>query len=313
MMLLFLFLVFFIVSCSPEIDDSLLTITSWNAYCFFDGVDNSTEYTEFLASGGYTREKYNARIVSTVRYMSSHMSDSDIIIMEEIESEDVLYDLLECGLKRLGFSYYGLAQRKDGELSVGFLSKIKPSSFSLHMTDSSRPVLEINILFKGEMVTLLCVHLKSRLNDESLREEEMRLVLSLVEEKEGENVIVIGDFNSDCLSGSEMGDERRGDGFIITLTGDGAKAYDGRLFSPYLDYGSSTTGGSYYYDGTWYTYDNALLTWPLFDGKGLEYSDFSIVSPAEGKTTAGLPLKYDKSTGGGYSDHFAITLRCRYY
>lgn len=310
--LFFLFLLFF-TSCSPETESNVFTLTSWNAYCFFDGVDNSTEYTEFTSSNGYTREKYRARIVSCVRYMTNLMRDSDIIILEEIESEDVLNDLLEGGLKRVGFTYYGLAQRKDGELAVGFISKIKPSSFSLHMTDSSRPILEIKLLFKGEMVTLLAVHLKSQLNDKSMREEEMRLLLSLIEEKEGENVIVIGDFNSDCILGDEMGDVRKGNSFILTLTGDGSKAHSGILFSPYIDYGSPAQGGSYYYDGTWYTYDNALLTSSFFDGEGLEYLDFSIISSAEAKTTSGIPLKYDKSTGSGYSDHFAIKLTCRYY
>ncbi len=300
------------VSCSPEEDTSLLTITSWNAYCFFDGVDSSTEFSDFTSSGGYTREKYNKRVEATALYMATHMKDSDIIILEEIESDDVLYDLLECGLKNVGFCYYGLAQKGDGALSVGFISKFKPSFFSFHSTPTSRPIAEIAFSFNGEIVTLFAVHLRSQIGEEEERREELYLISTLIEKREGENIIVIGDFNTDCISGDEIGDVRKGD-YILPLTGDGSRATDGILFSPYLDYGSSPGKGSYYYSGEWYTYDNALLSSTFFDGDGLEYLDFNIVSPAEAKTTSGLPVKYDKSTQAGYSDHFAITLRCRYY
>ncbi len=301
-----------LISCSPEEDASILTITSWNAYCFFDGVESSTEYTDFTSSSGYTREKYNKRIESTALYMAANMKDSDIIILEEIESDDVLHDLIEAGLGNVGFSYYGLAQKEDGVLSVGFISKFKPSSFSFHSTLTSRPIAEIGFSFNGENITLYAVHLRSQLGEEEERKEELYLLSTLLEGRDGENIIVMGDFNTDCISGDEIGDGRKG-GYILSLTGDGRNAYGGTLFSPYLDYGSTPEKGSYYYNGQWYTYDNALLTSTFFDADGVEYLDFSVVAPAEAKTTSGLPLKYDKSTQTGYSDHFAITLRCRYY
>ncbi len=312
MRVIFFILLTLFVSCSPEKDTSLLTVTSWNAYCFFDGVDSSTEFTDFTASSGYTREKYNKRVEATALFMVANMKDSDIIILEEIESDDVLYDLVEAGLGNVGFSYYGLAQKEDGVLSVGFISKFKPSSFSFHSTLTSRPIVEIGFSFNGENVTLYAVHLRSQIGEESERREELYLLSTLLEGREGENIIVMGDFNTDCISGDEIGDERKGE-YILPLTGDGSAAHNGTLFSPYLDYGATLERGSYYYSGTWYTYDNALLTSTFFDGEGLEYLDFSIVAPAEAKTVSGIPVKYDKSTQSGYSDHFAITLRCRYY
>lgn len=312
MSIFLILLLILLASCSPEDDTALLTITSWNAYCFFDGVESSTEFSDFTSSGGYTREKYNKRVENTALYMASHMNDSDIIILEEIESDDVLYDLIEAGLKNVGFCYYGLAQKEDGVLSVGFISKFKPSNFSFHSTLTSRPIAEITFTFNGEVVTLYAVHLRSQIGEEEERREELYLISTLIEKREGENIIVIGDFNTDCISGEEIGDTRKGD-YILSLTGDGTRATNGILFSPYLDYGTSLSKGSYYYSGEWYTYDNALLSSTFFDGDGLEYLDFSIVSPSEAKTTSGLPVKYDKSTQDGYSDHFAITLRCRYY
>ncbi len=313
MRVFFLLLLSLLISCSPSPERDILEITSWNAYCFFDGSENGTEYSEFKSSGGYTRDKYNKRVEKTALYMIETMRESSFIILEEIESSDVLYDLIEAGLKNVGFVYYGLAQTSDGALSVGFISKIKPSSFKFHSTPDSRPIMEINFLYNGEMVVLLAVHLRSQLDTSSTREIELELLRTIVEEREGENIIIIGDFNTDCISGSEIGDRRLGNDYILSLTGDGMKARGGTLFSPYLDYGTSINKGSYYYDGEWYTYDNALLTSSFFDGNGLEYLDFRIVAGADAKTTSGLPLKYDKSTGTGYSDHFAITLRCSYY
>ncbi len=244
--------------------------------------------------------------------MASVMGDSDIIILEEIESSDVLDDLIEAGLGSLGFLYYGLAHEKDGVLSVGFISKVKPSSFRFHSTESSRPILEINILVDGERVTILAVHLLSQLNGDEGRREELALLNTLSASEGYDNLIIIGDFNTDCREGGEMGDERAGGDYVLTLTGDGSRAYGGTLYSPYLDYSSPVEKGSYYYDGSWYTYDNALLSSSFFDGDGLEYMDFNIISSAGSKNTSGLPLKYDKSTGTGYSDHFAIMLRCSY-
>lgn len=313
MIVLFLFILLSLLSCSPSSEGDVLTITSWNAYCFFDGSCNGTEYEEFTSAKGYTRDKYKKRIERTALYMIETMRKSDFIILEEIETSDVLYDLLEAGLKNVGFKYYGLGESGDGALSVGFISKIKPSSFKFHSTPSSRPVVEIDFLYKGEMVVLLCVHLKSQLNDDDSRRMELELIRSITEEREEENIIVIGDFNTDCIKGVEIGDEKKGGDYIISLTGDGRKAVGGTLYSPYLDYNSTPSVGSYYYQGEWYTYDNCLLCSSFFDGTALEYLDFSIVGGVEAKTTSGIPLKYDKSSDTGFSDHFAITLRLGYY
>ena len=312
MSVLFFLFSLLLFSCSPQRAGDGFTVTSWNTYCFFDGVSSGNEYTEFLSSSGYSREKYLKRVESTAYYIAANMKDSDVIILEEIESEDVLSDLLSAGLRGLGFRYYGLAQKSDGELSVGFISKTKPSSYAFHSTESSRAVLELKFTADSEMVTVFGVHLRSQLSPSSSRIEELALIRTLVERREGECVIVIGDFNTDCITGGEMGDGKLSSSYPLPLTGDGALASGGMLFSPYLDYGGRTDGGSYYYDGVWYNYDNALLSSSFFDGRGLEYESFEIVSGPLSKTGAGTPLKYEKSTGNGFSDHFAITLRLRY-
>ncbi len=313
MRLFLLMLLILLSSCSPERKKNTLTITSWNAYCFFDGSDDGTEFTEFTSAGGYDREKYLERIEAASRYMALNMGESDMIILEEIESADVLKDLLEENLRALGFMYYGLAQKSEGSLSVGFISKFRPEAFNFHsFASSSRVIAEIRFSVCGETVTLLGVHLRSRLNDDTVRIGELSLIKTLIERKKDEAVIVMGDFNTDCVRDGEIGDRRQTGDAVIYLTGDGSASYNGVLFSPYLDYGKPLDEGSYYHDGVWYNYDNALLTSAFFDGNGVEYDGFSIVKGADAVTSAGTPLKYDKSTSTGYSDHFAIMLRLKY-
>lgn len=313
-LLFFLFLLL-LPSCSPNVENKKLVISSWNTYCFFDGVENSTEYPSFSQTKGYTRAKYEKRIKSYVHYISTVLSDSDIIFLEEIESNNVLIDLLEGGLSGMGYLYYGLAQERVGELSVGFISRIKPSSYSLHKTTSSRYILELSFFYNNEMITVLALHFKSQLTNSNgiERMEEAKLVASIIEEKDGENIVVIGDFNCDVFSNKgEMGDERDSSNVAIKLTGDGRRAYDGVMFTPYLDYAKPIEKGSYYYLGAWYSYDNALLSSTFFDGKGIEYDSFRIVNSSLCSDSAGLPLKYDISSESGFSDHFAISLYCNY-
>ena len=315
MVALFFFFLLLFVSCSPEPQSNEFIVSSWNTYCFFDGSENKTEFEAFASKNGYGREKYNNRIESYVRFISSELSQSDLIILEEIESNNVLADLIDNGLGECGYIYYGLATEGKGDLSVGFLSKIRPSQYNLHKTNNSRYILELQFYINNEPLFVFGVHLRSRLDEEKKeeREEEMELLKTLIERYRDENLIIIGDYNCDIYKNKdEMGDERDSSESIISLTGDGMRAKDGVMFSPYLDYENRITDGSYYYDGEFLTYDNVLLSYLLFDSIGLEYVGFEVVKRGSVKDSQGLPIKYDVSSNSGFSDHFAITLKCKY-
>ena len=127
MKILFLTLLFFLSSCAPSQRTETFTITTYNAYAFFDAYDDGTEFDGFSHSDGYDGERYEERVRSMAILIGRNLSSSDLIIFQEIESKAVLKDLLDNGLSGKGFCYYGLAESGDGQLSVGYISKIKPS------------------------------------------------------------------------------------------------------------------------------------------------------------------------------------------
>ena len=281
-------------------------IVTWNMCEFFDSREDGGEYAGWRESDGWNDAKYNERIKKCVMYMVSNFMDADVIVLEEVESSEVLISLLEGGMKKEGYIYYGIAS-DESDLSVAFISRIKPVSLRLLFEPSSRPMLCRDLDINGELVRIIGVHLRSRLKEENkeIRREEL-LMLKDEAEKCDCPLIIIGDFNIDpFIHKEEMCDTREGE-TTLPLTGDGSRAYGGRLFSPYLDYASPLIGGTYFFEGQWERLDNILLSSFFFDWEGIEYEGTTIIKGGDASDYLGRPLKYDKSTGKGMSDHFAL-------
>lgn len=296
-----------LLSCSPSPDkEERFVIVTWNMCEFFDSREDGGEYAGWRESDGWNDAKYNERIKKCVMYMVSNFMDADVIVLEEVESSEVLISLLEGGMKKEGYIYYGIAS-DESALSVAFISRIKPVSLRLLFVPSSRPMLSLDFDINGEMVRIIGVHLRSRLKEENkeIRREEL-LMLKDEAEKCDCPLIIIGDFNIDpFIHKEEMCDTREGE-TTLPLTGDGSRAYGGRLFSPYLDYASPLIGGTYFFEGQWERLDNILLSSFFFDWEGIEYEGTTIIKGGDASDYLGRPLKYDKSTGKGMSDHFAL-------
>ena len=296
-----------LLSCSPSPDkEERFVIVTWNMCEFFDSREDGGEYAGWRESDGWNDAKYNERIKKCVMYMVSNFMDADVIVLEEVESSEVLISLLEGGMKKAGYIYYGIAS-DESDLSVAFISRIKPVSLRLLFVPSSRPMLSLDFDINGEMVRIIGVHLRSRLKEENkkIRREEL-LMLKDEAEKCDCPLIIIGDFNIDpFIHKEEMCDTREGE-TTLPLTGDGSRAYGGRLFSPYLDYASPLMGGTYFFEGQWERLDNILLSSFFFDWEGIEYEGTTIIKGGDASDYLGRPLKYDKSTGKGVSDHFAL-------
>lgn len=296
-----------LLSCSPSPDkEERFVIVTWNMCEFFDFREDGGEYAGWRESDGWNDAMYNERIKKCVMYMVSNFMDADVIVLEEVESSEVLISLLEGGMKKEGYIYYGIAS-DESDLSVAFISRIKPVSLRLLFVPSSRPMLSLDFDINGEMVRIIGVHLRSRLKEENkeIRREEL-LMLKDEAEKCDCPIIIIGDFNIDpFIHKEEMCDTREGE-TTLPLTGDGSRAYGGRLFSPYLDYASPLMGGTYFFEGQWERLDNILLSSFFFDWEGIEYEGTTIIKGGDASDYLGRPLKYDKSTGKGMSDHFAL-------
>ena len=314
----FAFLPFFILlsfSCSPSINRSFFTVTTYNLYAFFDSYEDGDEYEGFAKSDGYDGEAYSERIRNTAILIGKVFSSSDVIILEEVESNAVLLDLLEAGLKEKGFIYYGLAD-DENNLSVGFLSKLKPLSTALHVFPGCRPILELVFQKSGELIHIFGVHFRSRIpgGDDERMQEALHLA-ALMERNPDALCIAAGDFNTDPLLSSSpfsLSPDCYDEDNAFHVTGDPSKTGPHLYFSPLNDPDAVLSeDGTYFYDGVWYFYDLFLLSEKAWDGEGWEYDGIIIESNRTMKDNGGRPFPYDVSTGYGYSDHFPVTLRLK--
>ena len=301
-----------LLSCHQPAGKSYFTITTYNAYAFFDAYDDGTEFDGFSHHDGYDGEAYYTRIRETAVLLGKYYSSSDVIILEEVESIAVLEDLLEAGLKEKGFLYYGLAEpREKGNLAVGFISRKEPLSAEIHAVDDSRPFLELAFSFSGEIIHIFGVHFTSHVDGgEEKRYQEALFLRELMDGCDG-LAVAAGDFNADPRQG-ELCISIFPDNYTtaaIHVTGDPSQMGDGIYYSPLLDPDLETgEKGTYCYENEWYLYDGLLLSSEAWDGEGAEYDSVSLAVPVIMKDKTGKPLKYDVSLGYGYSDHFLVSV-----
>ncbi len=308
-------LIVLFVSCVPSPETAFFEVTTYNAYALFDGYDDGTEFDGFSHSDGYDGEAYRNRIRELAVLLGRDYSTSDVIILQEVESVEVLSDLLDAGLDEKGYQYYGLADDGSGGLYVGFISKTEPLSGALHFYPGCRPILELSFLSNGEVIRIFGVHFRSQLDGgDSERYEQSMHLSHLMEESAGILSIAVGDFNFDPrLTGPfTLFPDLYNPDNAFHITGDPSKAGEKLYYSPLVDPDIILTEkGTYFYEGSWYLYDNVLMTSECWDGKGFEYDSVEIKVNRNMKDMLDRPLKYDSSIGYGYSDHFPVTLRIR--
>ena len=313
-LLLFIAVSAVLCSCVPSGSQDVFTVSAYNMYLFFDDTDDGWEYEGFRRSDGYTAARYDERIHDTAVFIAKNMP-SDVIILSEVESEIVLNDLLEAGLRKKGYSHYGLASDGSSPLSVGFISKEEPLRSAVHSTDGERPVIDLTFSRKSGTIRVFGIHARSRLEEqnEDIRRRQFEHLRFLVDSADEDLVIAAGDFNADprCPEAG-MAEYPVSDinAIPVVVTGDPWLVRHGALYSPFLD--DEENGGhegSYHYQGKWYFLDNILVDQKAFDGKGLEYDSAAVIAPFEAQDILSRPLAYDASTGRGYSDHFGLTIR----
>ena len=220
-------------------------------------------------------------------------------------------DLLSMGLKRKGYLYYGCADKLDGYLSVGFISRIKPVDVIAHGLDGSRLMLEIVFSVNSERVHIINIHASSNLSTDSeeKRMEEFSLLRSIMDLNSEELSIAMGDFNVDLKVGSASLALKGSQDSIrspIVVTGDGGATKNGVYYSPSVDLMENLGRGTYFYDGVWSSFDSALISKEAFDWEGIEYLSAEIISPPEARDYSGVPKKFSLSDKSGISDHYAF-------
>ncbi len=319
-----LFFLLVLFSCKNELSTSGgVKIISYNLQNFFDAKDNGAEYDEFLEKSSLWNEsKYEVRVEKLFSLLKKDIfSSASVIFFQEVENDNILKLLLEKGLSRRGFSYYGCVN-SGTPLSIGFISKIKPVSISSNATQTSRAVLGFECFINNEQVFLYVLHAKSQIGGEAETRKERKELASLLkiltDDKKGANIIILGDFNEEFSYSSDLSygyvplglfeQESIEKAHSIPITGDKSLSNYEVFYSPFLDKTIPlNSDGTYYYDGAWSFLDNALISSSFIDEKGLEFEQFYVIKEKE-MVENGIPYRYDIQKGNGISDHFAIAL-----
>lgn len=322
--ILFLCLVFFpLVSCSNDggIGDNRIRIISYNVQNFFDGSECGNEYDDFKVANGWDKAAFDSRVASFLLVLKQPpFSSADIILFQEVESEAVLEALLDNGMRKRGFIYYGIADNNT-PVSVAYISKINPIAAHMHASSGQRGVLALEFFLSGEQFFLFSVHAKSQSGGVDATEGE-RLALSsllqcLVSETLGSAFLITGDFNTDpglqydevrsLMRPGVYSEDEIWDFGALPVCGEKKMVSAKTLYAPTIDMALPLSAeGTYYYDGAFTFLDHALCSEALFDGVGLEYSAFAVLNESALKREGGVPYSFDKNSGRGYSDHFAI-------
>ncbi len=306
-----------LISCMGDLPQGGIQIVTFNTQTLFDDVEDGDEFSPFTRAEGWNSTHYAQRLERLREAVRSSL-DADIIFLQEVESDRVLDDLLDQSLRRRGYRYYCTAD-DSSPISVGFISKHKPLSVTVHGIEEERPILRAEFLIDGNQLTVYCLHAKSNLGDEdgnrAARKDLASLLNSLVVDDAGP-VVILGDFNSmpradtldmlavvgaldssSIMAASSLPVSHRREGL------DGITFYDPML-DPLVPLGAD---GTYWYQGRWYDYDRVLLD----DDALRAHPDFS-VEIITWNNDNGFPEAYEgEGRWDGFSDHFPLRLCLR--
>lgn len=314
--------------CSSDDKDvksgySVVSVVNWNVQTFFDGETVGTEYSQFLNSAQWSRDKYLVRLQRLCRAITS--LNADVYVLEEIENEGILYDISNqlagssWDSKKL-WSYGCYCKETGSSIGCGILSRYPLSNVKSHALDirtqgesqpSMRPILQASISQKESSLTIFVCHWKSKSGGEEESEiwrdwQEFSLAGQLKEElakncnSSSSAFLVCGDMNRDI---EEFYIQSEG-AANVKLRGQEKVA----VYSPWLlsDGSVATEKGSYYFDGNWERIDNFF-----FCGNG-KLTGFNVKAEEPFVNEKSLPNLYKIYTGEGYSDHLPIMCSVRF-
>jgi len=328
--------------CSPEqeaqAERGFVTLMTWNIHNLFDGKDNGFEYDEFLQSGGWSTEKYLGRLNSISAAIEKVSPRPDIIMLQEIESSQVLEDLAQ-SLSN-GYSWSHFANNPGSAIGLGIISRYpvteaKAHSITINGETTPRPVLEARIKAnENEFIVFVC-HWKSKIGGdnatENARRASARIILrrinELLQSEPDIGVIIAGDLNENHNEFYRRGADKicallpddpycariangmQKDFFVIGGNRNFETAHFPKesvmLFSPWFN---DLEKGSYYYKHEWETIDHFLISGHFFNDSSLKYEKVFICNFEPFSNANGIPVSYNNKTGLGLSDHFPLVL-----
>ena len=319
-----LLVLFLLVSCKEtgfvaenqqENSPLQVKIVSWNLQTFFDAVKVGTEYSDFISpKSSWSEEKYKTRLTRFCEILE--FADSDIFIMQEIENENILYDIINSyrlqGRRDKAYLYGGFISENGQSFGCGVLSKIPIYNLKSHQVDirsepekqpDMRPLMEFSLDGSGTKRIFVC-HWKSKSGGkeetEIWRDYQQSLLQSVVKNQDY-NFVVCGDFNRD-LKDFNIEDEcliLNDDINFSSSTSLSTEENKIKLKSCWIDF-STEDEGSYFYQNEWEKIDH------FFVSKGCIIKEFYTIKNGPNITEEGIPFRYNLWNGSGYSDHLPI-------
>jgi endonuclease/exonuclease/phosphatase family metal-dependent hydrolase len=292
----------------------------------FDDTSSGQEYPEFRGPR-WNDELYPRKLAALSRAIRrSCRGGPDVVLLQEVESEQALLDLRDRGLARLGYRQAvfapdstpaaGAGAGAEPITRVAVLSRLPVRRTRLYQTGTfqgavQRPILEVELEVHGRTLILFNSHWKSKVGGAPATQAGRRLsaevlarrLRAILGDDPAAEVVVAGDLN---LNLEELGSppllataERRRAG----LSKAGVRLYDPWYELPYLERGSAV------YQGSWQTPDHFLLAPGLLDERGLTYraGGFRVVRlPFLVHAGSGFPRRFEADSGT--SDHLPLLL-----
>jgi len=314
-----------------------IVIMTWNLNNFFDAIETGSEYDEFRESAGWSTEKYLGRVNTVASAIGKIDPAPDIIAVQEIESELALEDLAK---SLSGYSWIHFANNPDAAIGLGIISRFPLNETRVHSIVingivTPRPVLETRIEAGGEPLVLFVCHWKSKVGGEVATEEGrrasarviLRRVRELAQLEPQLPAVIMGDLNinhnefyrrngnaicallPDDPECAELTNKLQLD-FII-VSGDKppqANCFNGDALAFYSPWTRELKNGSYFYKNDWETIDHFLLSEQLFNNRGWDFDDCTVIDYQPFVNSKGYPVSYNPKTGAGLSDHLPLLL-----
>lgn len=295
-------------------------VMNWNLQTFFDGVCDGNEYEQFKGTkSSWSADKYEVRLLRLCEVLKT--VDADIVVMEELEKEDQLYDISNRLTGTFNFSklypYGSFSAEKNAAIGCAVLSRCRIKEVHVHSLDirsagtqpSMRPLLEVILMpSDGVNLHLFVNHWKSKLGEgsEVWRGYQRKVLSSRMEQvvEGGGACVACGDFNADVqefvfLPLKEWTGVYEAN-MILRLTSE--KGEGGlRVYNPWIsEEGTVLEGGSYWYDGAWEKIDH------FFCAGSVKIGQFRPSCEGRWTDADGRPDKYKIWSGTGYSDHLPV-------
>ena len=309
-----IFILCLLLSCElEEPKGPSLSVVSYNVEAFFDNIDHGNEFYDDL----YEKD-YNKRIALMQDVLKTdEIASADIIFFQEVENEKVLCDLLDSGLRKRGFTYYGVTSSSSSPIQLGFISKHRVMNLNANIT-TTRDILTLTIYKDKKFFNFIVVHAKSRIgeNTNEIRKDLARHINVLVKRDKHSRFIILGDFNTELVYDSSDLISSGNESAVINSGSIPTTPYYSNItyatfYDPFSDYSYPfLCDGTYYYKDDWYMLDHIMFNKAVADD--LKTFKAHILNLSILKDEFGKPYSFDRNRICGYSDHFPIKVDLYY-